>query len=65
MLNRVIERSKRINFKQVVNKNKINSKKLLKTIDNIVATKPISHFKINGLLHVHSTFFGEPKKKVM
>ena len=62
ILNRVIERSKILYFKQVVNKNKTNSKKLWKIINNIVATKPISHSKINGVLDVHGNVVVEPKK---
>ena len=61
-MNRVIERSKILYFKQVVNKNKTNSKKLWKIINNIVATKPISHSKINGVLDVHGNVVVEPKK---
>ena len=65
ILNRVIKRSKILYFKQVVNKNKTNSKKLWKIINNIVATKLISHSKINGVLDVHGNVVVEPKKLVM
>ena len=62
LLNRVIECSKRLYFKQVVKNNKTNSKKLWKIINNIVTTKSTSHSKINGVLDVYGKFVDEPKE---
>ena len=37
----------------------------MEIINNIVATKPISHSKINSVLDVHGNFVLEPKKLVI
>ena len=60
-LNRVIECFKRLYFNHVVKRNKSNSKKLWKFINNIAATRPTSHSKINGVLDVNGNLVNEPK----
>ena len=49
-LNRVIECSKRLYYKQIVNKNKENSKKLWKIVNNIVSTQSTFSCRIKGVL---------------
>ena len=56
MLYRVIKCHIKLYLKQIVNKIKTNSKTLWRIINNVVATKPISHSKINSVLDVHSNF---------
>ena len=60
-LNRVIECFKRLYFNHVVKRNKSNSKKLWKIINNIAATRPTSQFK-NAVLDVNGNLVNEPKE---
>ena len=61
ILNRVIECSKRLYYKQVIKKNKENSKKLWKIVNDIVSTKSTSTCRINGVLDECSKIVNDPK----
>ena len=61
ILNRVIECSKRLYYKQVIKKNKENSKKLWKIVNDIVSTKSKSTCRINGVLDECSKIVNDPK----
>ena len=61
ILNRVIECSKRLYYKQLVKKNKQNSKKLWKIVNNIVSTKSTSSCKIKGVLDECGEIVNDPK----
>ena len=50
ILNRVIECFKRLYYKKIIKKNKENSKKLWKIVNDFVSTKSTSSCKINGVL---------------
>ena len=53
--------SKRLYQKQVIKKNKENSKKLWKIVNDIVSTKTTSTCRINGVLDECSKIVDDPK----